>query len=178
MALALSVQLFIQTSAEDGSYSPEIIHVCVENVHSSTLHTRTEHLSTGHYSCADCNRSSTINQENSVALISEWNMCRSKSFFFIIIKAYLLFTSVTEQQSPCLTSGRPLEGTTTPGSMRSLGNTVLCQSKYTVYNICLSRLWSWEKAAYLPLQSASEAQEAMSWMLAGEQGSAKEHILK
>lgn len=47
-------------------------------------------------------------------------MGKVRSLKKLVFPTYLLFTSVTAQQSPCFTSGRPRDGTTTPGSMRSM----------------------------------------------------------
>lgn len=68
--------------------------------------------------------------------VNQLNLGDSFSKSFII--TYLLFTTVTAQQSPCLTSGRPLGGTTTPGSMRSKGQNsfyFLILIKWTLLNI-------------------------------------------
>ena len=162
-------------SLADRSYSPEIIHVCVDNTHSSSLHTRALHIFSGQCSCADCNRSSTIHQENSVIL----NFCEGTSVYESFTITYRLLTDATAQQSPRLTCGSPIDRTTTPGSMRSLGKQyLLLKVNQTVLHQTYVQLLISEKEAYLPLQSTSEVQETMSWTLAGEQGSAREHTLK
>lgn len=99
--------------------SPEIIHVCVQDTHSSPFHTRAVHLCAGHFSSTNSNRSSATTTGPGTS-----------DFKFLLVishpistdwKTYLLLTTATAQQSPCCTSGRPLEGTTTPGNMRSYG---------------------------------------------------------
>lgn len=72
---------------KDSSYSPEVIHVCVENTHSFAFHTRAVHLCSGHCCSANCNRSTTSDQMDSGEPFHSWNTL-PKSFFHNIPTAH------------------------------------------------------------------------------------------
>lgn len=96
-----------------------MIHVRVENAHSSPLHARAEHLFAGRRGVADGNRSSAKPAAGVTVKVRDERFADVFCFWEHVAITHLLFTKVTEQQSPRFTSGRPPDGATTPGSMRS-----------------------------------------------------------